>query len=313
MSEPEFESYRAELLAHCYRMLASVHEAEDAVQETYVRALAARDTLRDPGAMRGWLYRIATRQCLDRLRTRSRRFLPIEEGECGRVGDALATADADHWIEPMPDALVAKGLRPDAALEARENIRLAFVAALQLLPPRQRAVLLMRQVLGWSAADVADLLSCSEASVNSAMQRAKATLSTQPAPPADAPLLDAHAKLLDRFVVAFEAFDLDALLALLRDDATLSMPPYRFWLRGVDSIREWLLGPGGGCQGSRLLPVEVSGQRGFAQYREGGRTPWAVLLLDVQDGEIAHWTTFLDVDLLFPRLGLPMTLAAEGA
>lgn len=303
------EAYRGELTAFCYRMLGSFFEAEDAVQDTMVRAWRGLAGFEGRAALRSWLYRIATNVCLTMLGSAQRRARPMDLGPPGTAasapGDPLPD---DTWVGPVPDARVAVSTDdPAEAAVARESIRLAFVAALQHLPPRQRAVLILRDVLAWSAAEVAELLDTSVASVNSALQRARATVADADTGGDTLRPLDAEqARLLDRYVKAFEAYDMDALAALLHEDVTLNMPPLPLWLRGWADIRAWMLGPGSGCRGSRLVPTEANGMPAFGQYRTTG--PWALIVLDISDGRIRGVTNFLDVRRLFPLFGLPLRL-----
>jgi RNA polymerase sigma-70 factor (ECF subfamily) len=303
----ELESYRRELTAYCYRMLASPFEAEDAVQETLLRAWRARDRFEGRAALRSWLYRIATNVCLDLLKGRDRRARPMDLGPSVEpIVENLNERSEVTWIEPTPD--------PADALVERETIRLAFVAALQHLPPRQRAVLILCEVLRWQASEVAELLETTVASVNSALQRARATLESADVSVDDpAPALDeADRDLLARFVEAFEAYDVDRLTALIREDATQSMPPYDLWLSGRDDIFAWWFGPGIGCKGSRVIPVgSANGSPAFGQYKpspDGGHEPWALIVLEMSDGRIGELTFFLDTDRLFPLFGLPPRL-----
>lgn len=307
------EEHRTALTGHCYRMLGSAAEADDAVQETLIRAWRGLDQFEARASLRTWLYRIATRVCLDSLGDRSRRARPMELGPASSADGPLSSRPASEWIEPIPDAhVLPTDANPAELAILRQSIRLAFVAALQHLPPRQRAVLLLTEVLGWSAAEVADSLDTSVASVNSALQRARATLATHDLTPR-APLSGTQSTLLERYVHAFERYDVDALTALLHQEATLSMPPYELWLRGHASIRAWLLGRGAGCRGSRLVPVSASGSPAFGQYRSsgpGGRhEPWALIVLEVSEGHITALNSFLDTEALFPRFGLPRELA----
>ena len=311
----ELEAHRAALTGHCYRMLGSAFDAEDAVQETMVRAWRSRDRFEGRSSVRTWLYRIATNVCLDALSDGSRRARPFEDGPAGTVDDPLEARPRRHWLEPVPDA---RALPPDADpfefAALRQSIRLAFVAALQHLPPKQRAALLLTDVLGWSAAEVADCLDTSPAAVNSALQRARATLASRNASQAGEPLSGEEAALLERYVDAFHRYDVDALVALLREDATLSMPPYTLWLQGRDAIRAWLLGRGAGCRGSRLIPTAACGSAAFGQYRRsanGGHEPWSLTVLEMRGGCISAWNAFLDTEQLFPLFGLPPRLPAE--
>ena len=297
-------------------MLASAFEAEDAVQETLVRAWRSFDSFQGRSSLRTWLYRIATNVCLDTLSATNRqRVRPVElSDEPGVVSDdmVLGQRPREHWVEPIPDAaaLPANGdSDPEERLLLRESIRLAFVAALQYLPPRQRAVLLLTQVLNWSAAETAESLDMTVAAVNAALQRARATLATRNPAVVPRALTEEQQDLVRRYAEAFERYDVAALTRLLHDEATLSMPPYDLWLQGHEEIAKWLLGFGIGCKGSRLIPVEAcGGTPAFAQYRQGGEQPWALILLELDGDRITSMTSFLDVETLFPRFGLPMRL-----
>ena len=317
--ERAFEQLRPQLRGYCYRMMGSAFEAEDAVQETMLRAWRSFDRFEGRAALSSWLYRIATNCCLTMLDGRNRRARPMDIGGPGSSSTeaaALRTLPEGAWVEPIPTGLVVSDAGdPAEVAQSRETLRLAFVAALQVLPPRQRAVLLLREVLRWQATEVAELLETSVASVNSALQRARATLAARDVG-VDDPVEEMGAEenaLLERYLEAFEAFDMDALVALLHEDATMSMPPFELWLQGSSEIVAWNLGTGSGCRGSRLLPVSGNGVAGFAQYRPSGPDgefePWGLQLLDVQDGRIAAINCFLDVGRLFPLFGLPTTLA----
>ena len=315
--EQQLETYRVELTAYCYRMLGSV-DAEDAVQETFIRAWRAYDRFEGRSALRSWLYRIATNVCFDMLDSRKRRARPMDLGPSGApIVENLRTPD-QLWIEPMPDSRVVDEGDPAEITDARESVRLAFVAALQHLPPRQRAVLILCEVLRWKASEVAELLETSVASVNSALQRARATLEASDATPSTtAPSVDsADEELLRRYVAAFEQYDLDALTSLIHEDATQSMPPFDLWLTGRDDILTWWVGPGYACRGSRVVPAEAAnGAPAFGQYkpREDGEgyEPWALQVLEIEDGRIVELTFFLDVATVFPRFGLPLEYAAS--
>ena len=303
------EQHRAELTAHCYRMLGSAFEAEDAVQETMVRAWRAYDRFEGRSALRSWLYRIATNVCLDMLSGRERRARPMDLGPSGApVIENLNVPGEVVWLQPMPDSLLPE----DAAIQ-RESLRLAFVAALQHLPPRQRAALILSEVLRWKASEIAELLETSVASVNSALQRARATLSSRDLTESE-PLERVDRELLDRYVSAFESYDIDALTALIQEDATQSMPPFDLWLTGRADIMTWWFGPGIGCQGSKLIPVgAVNGSPAFAQYKpsgDGGLQPWALMVVDLSADGVRELTFFLEVDTLFPLFGLPERLDA---
>lgn len=316
MSQPppptaaHFEAHRAALTGHCYRMLGSIADADDAVQETLVRAWRHRARFEGRAALGTWLYRIATRVCLDALAGRARRGRPVD-GPPGGVDDALTQRPRVHWLEPVPDhrALPAE-VDPARRLALRQSIRLAFVAALQRLPPRQRAALLAVEVLGWSAAETAEALETTVAAVNSALQRARATMATRAAPEPSG-LTAEQSALLERYVEAFERYDVDALAGLLHEDAVFSMPPYDLWLRGPAPVRAWLAGRGLGCRGSRLVPTAACDQPAFGQYRlgaDGVHRPWALVVLELRGAGIAAWTSFLDTETLFPRFDLPAEL-----
>ncbi len=315
--ERRLEQHRTELTGYAYRMLGSAFEAEDAVQETLLRAWRSFDRFEGRAALRSWLYRIATNVCLDMLTGRERRARPMELASArtadSPLGEPLPEAT---WILPIPDSRVLPvDGDPAEVAETRESIRLAFVAALQHLPPRQRAVLLLREVLRWKASEAAELLGTTVASVNSALQRARSTLATTDVTATDAsqPMDDQQRALLARYVDAFERYDLDALTSLLHEDATWSMPPYELWLQTHDDIRRWCLGPGIGCRGSRLVPTVANGSPAFGQYKpspEGGYEPWALQVLEVSEGRIAGISFFLDTASLFPLFGLPARLEA---
>ena len=318
---PRLEQHRAELTAYCYRMLGSPFEAEDAVQDTLVRAWRGFGRFEGRAALRSWLYRIATNVCFDMLEGRERRARPMDLGPAGEVDPAaLHVLPETTWIAPVPDALVMReDADPADVAVARETIRLAFVAALQHLPPRQRAVLILCEVLRWKATEVAELLGTSVASVNSALQRSRATLAARDVDASDpAPPLDAEQRaLLARYVTAFEQYDMDALTALIREDATQSMPPYDLWLRGREHILGWWVGPGAGCRNSRVIPAAAAnGAPAFGQYKPSasgsGYDPWALQVLELADGRIAEFTFFLDTDRVFPLFGLPPRLDADG-
>jgi RNA polymerase sigma-70 factor, ECF subfamily len=314
--EPQIEQYRVELTAYCYRMLGSAFEAEDAVQETMIRAWRAFDRFEGRSKLRSWLYRIATNVCFDMLSGRQRRARPMDLAPVATASSALGQALPEAtWIEPVPDERVLpEDGDPAEVAVARESVRLAFVAALAHLPPRQRAVLILREVLRWKASEVAELLDTTVASVNSALQRARATLadSDVTAAPGSQSLDDEQRSLLDRYVDAFERYDLDSLTSLLAEDATLSMPPYELWLRGHVDIRRWFVGPGAECRGSRLVPVMANGTFAFGQYRPSGPSgrhePWALQVIEVSDGRITAINAFLDTARMFPLFGLPSAL-----
>ena len=305
--EGRLEQHRAELTAYCYRMLGSPFEAEDAVQDTLLRAWKSIDRFEGRSALRSWLYRIATNVCLDMLGGRERRARPMDLGPSGEpFAENLRELSEVTWIEPTPD--------PAEATVERETIRLAFVAALQHLPPRQRAVLILREVLHWQASEVAELLDTSVASVNSALQRARGTLSDADVHDSTPKLEEADRELLERYVEAFERYDVNALTELIHEDATQSMPPYDLWLTGRDNIFAWWWGPGIGCKDSRVIPtLAANGSPAFGQYKpspDGGYEPWALQVLELSGGRIVELTFFLSTEKLFPLFGLPARLDA---
>jgi RNA polymerase sigma-70 factor (ECF subfamily) len=310
----DLEQYRRELTGYCYRMLGSAFEADDAVQETMVRAWRGIDGFEGRSAVRSWLYRIATNVCLDMLRGRQRRARPMDLGPAS-TADSFhgATLPEQAWVQPIPDARIAPGNGDPAELaESRETIRLAFVTALQHLPARQRAVLILREVLRWQATEVAELLDTSVASVNSALQRARATLATRDLDVSDVPAVgtDQHA-LIARYVDAFERYDITTLVSLLHNDAVMSMPPYDFWLRGPLDMSQWFLGPGIGCRGSRLVATAANGCPAFGAYRpdgQGGHTAFAIQVIEVSGDRIVGHHNFVDTDL-FAAFGLPTRLS----
>jgi RNA polymerase sigma-70 factor, ECF subfamily len=314
--ELELEQHRVELTGYCYRMLGSAFDAEDAVQETLVRAWRNLARFEGRSTLRSWLYSIATNVCFDMLNGRERRARPMDLGPAMEpVASNLNILPEVTWIEPIPDGLAVPpdGDPADVAV-ARETIRLAFVAALQHLPPRQRAVLILCEVLRWQASEVAELLDTSVASVNSALQRSRATLASSDMTAATTPaqLDEADRALLARYVEAFERYDMDALTSLIQEDAQQSMPPYDLWLRGRDDIFTWWFGPGAGCRGSRVIPtIAANGSPAFGQYKpseDGGYEPWALQVIEIDGGQIVELTFFLDTERLFPLFGLPARL-----
>jgi RNA polymerase sigma-70 factor, ECF subfamily len=308
------ETHRVELTGYCYRMLGSAFEAEDAVQDTLVRAWKAAEKFEGRSSLRSWLYKIATNVCFDMLDGRQRRALPMDMGPARPAADGLSAPLPEvAWLQPVPDVrVVPSEADPAEIAELRDSVRLAFVTTLQLLPPNQRAVLILREVLAWPAAEVAELLGTSVPSVNSALQRARATLAEHGDPQAEKrPLDDDQRELLARYVEAFESYDMDKLTALLAEDASWSMPPFELWLQTHDDIRAWCLGPGIGCDGSKLVPVAANGSPGFAQYKpdpDGGYAAWSLQVLDVDpDGQrLRGIIFFLDVASYYPMFGLPL-------
>jgi RNA polymerase sigma-70 factor, ECF subfamily len=314
----ELEQHRAELTSYCYRMLGSPFDAEDAVQDTFVRAWRSRESFEGRAAVRSWLYRIATNVCLDTLKSKERRIRPMDLGPAQEpLEKNLRTRSEATWLEPIPIQMITPERDPADVTVERDSVRLALVAALQHLPPRQRAVLVLREVLRWEASEVAQLLDTSVASVNSALQRARATLARSHLDAAEpAPRLSQNDRaLLERYVDAFQRYDVKALTSLLKQDATQSMPPYDMWLSGRQDVLAWWFGPGIGGRGSRVLPAaSANGMPTFGQYKpspQGGHDPWALQVLQLSEGRIADITFFLDTARLFPLFGLPPRLEPE--
>ncbi|MEU1165170.1 sigma-70 family RNA polymerase sigma factor [Streptomyces sp. NPDC090075] len=315
------EKHRTELTGYCYRMLGSSFEAEDAVQDTLVRAWRSHEKFEGRSSLRSWLYRIATNVCLDMLNAGNKRARPMDLSDSTPLAQAALSPRPDNtWLEPVPDARVLPSLHdPAEAAVAKESIRLAFMAALQQLPPKQRAVLILREVLAWKASEVAELLGTSVASVNSALQRARATLAEQQQSGAGAEVSNAldeeQQKLLERYVAAFEGYDMTALTALLHEDAIMTMPPFDLWLTGHEDIAGFMTTIGSACEGSRLFPVQVNGLPGFAQYKPdpdtGGWSPWSIQVLEISDGRLTGFHFFLDTKRWFPLFDLPLHLEAK--
>jgi RNA polymerase sigma-70 factor, ECF subfamily len=312
------ENYRRELTGYCYRMLGSGFEADDAVQETMLRAWRSAEGFEGRSSVRSWLYRIATNVCVDMLRGRQRRARPMELAPSSAPDESLLGQQLpEHmWVSPIADDRI---LPPDAdpaeIVEARETIRLAFVTALQHLPPRQRAALILCEVLRWQATEVAELLGTSVPAVNSALQRARTTLAALPADQRPRGVAADHAGLLDRYVDAFERYDMSALVTLLHEEAVQSMPPYAMWIQGAENITRWMVQPGpSACRGSRLIAISANGSPAFGQYKPdpaGGHAPWSLQVLEISGGQIAAMTMFLDTARLFPMFGLPDHLPVE--
>ncbi|MFP5321284.1 MAG: sigma-70 family RNA polymerase sigma factor [Acidimicrobiia bacterium] len=310
-----FEQHRRELTGYCYRMLGSPSEADDAVQDTLLKAWQSYHRFEGRSSLRSWLYRIAHNVCMDMHRSPQRRARPMEMGPSQRTADVVLGPQLEEhrFLQPVrDDAVLDLDGDPAEVAAGRESIRLAFVAALQHLPAKQRSALLLCDVLRWPAAEVAELLETTVASVNSALQRARATLEARRGEPLDTRLDPEHQALLARYVEAFEAYDIPAVVALMREDAVLSMPPWDTWLQGREDLGDWMLGPGIGCQGSRLFPIDVNGTAGFASYKPGpsGRLePWAIQVIEVAGGRIVGHHNFLGAEL-FERSGLPPSLDA---
>jgi RNA polymerase sigma-70 factor (ECF subfamily) len=316
---PRAEPYRRELLAHCYRMLGSVHDAEDLVQETYLRAWRAYDRFEERSSLRTWLYRIATTACLTALESRNRRPLPSGLGAPSADPEAeLAQQPEVPWLEPIPDAMVDGGpADPATIVTSRESIRLALIAALQHLPPRQRAVLILREVLKWRAAEVAELLDTTPTAVNSVLQRARAQISLV-GPTEDAvtePTSPGQRELLKRYVAAFEDYDIDALVELFSAEAVWEMPPFTGWYQTPEAIGRLISTqcPAQGPGDMRLIPTEANGQPAFGLYmRDGGGAHRAFQLqvVHITAAGVDHVVAFFDTSM-FATFGLPDVLPAR--
>ncbi len=318
LAQSDLEPFRRELTGYCYRMLGSGFEAEDAVQEAMLRAWRNAEGFEGRSSVRSWLYRIATNVCIDMHRQVQRRARPMEMGaasppEESLLGPMLPKAT---WVTPVSDASVApEGMDPAEIAQYRESIRLAFVTALQHLPARQRAALILCEVLRWQVAEVAELLDTSVPAVNSALQRARTTLRSLRSETQPESLDGADAELLKRYVDAFERYDIERLVTLLREDAIQSMPPFAMWIQGASNIGRWMIQPGpSGCRGSLLVPTSANGCPAFGQYRPdpaGGHSPWALQVLEFSEGKITgmvFFLAFLDPKRLFPEFGLPLHL-----
>lgn len=303
------QRYQRELLAHCYRMSGSVQEAEDLVQETFLRAWKAAGAFEGRSSVRTWLYRIATNVCLTNLEGRPRRPLPAGIGTPeAMAGDALETDHEIAWLEPVPDAAVV--------VAERDSIRLAFVAALQHLPARQRAVLIMRDVLRWTAAEVAEALDTTTAAVNSALQRAHAQMAERGLTEDTVcnELTPAQEQLLERYVDAFWRKDIGSIVSLLTAEATWDMPPFTSWFKGAANIG-WLIGNEcpGGANDMPMLPTQANGQPAYGLYMrtpEGDFTPFQLQVLELESDRVRHVTAFFD-HALFEKFGLPTRLPAD--
>jgi RNA polymerase sigma-70 factor, ECF subfamily len=313
--ETALEAHRRELTGYCYRMLGSSFEAEDAVQETLLRAWKSIDQFEGRAAFRSWLYRIATNVCLDMLRSSGRRAQPVDLSTPWSADTPLPSASPENtWVSPIADERVLPIEADPAELATqRDTVRLAFVAALQHLPAKQRAVLILREVLKWQATEVAELLDTTVASVNSALQRARATLSDHDVS-VDTPSVVSpeQQELLAKYVDAFERYDITSLVALIRDDAVFDMPPFPLWLNTLDDIAKWYTGQGAACEGSRLIPIAVNGEAGFAAYKRSGPNTWdpfAIQVIEVDGDRIVGLHHFLD-PRLFRAFGLPPRLEA---
>jgi RNA polymerase sigma-70 factor (ECF subfamily) len=308
----DLESYRRELTGYCYRMLGSVFEADDAVQETMLRAWKSAEGFEGRSSLRSWLYRIATNVCLDVLRGAKRRALPMDLGPSSPPSESnLRPWPAeDLWVTPIPDTRVVPDHGDPAEIAAvRDSVRLAFVTALQHLPPRQRAALILCEVLKLPAAEAASVLDSSVAAVNSALQRARSALAALPEHQRPCDVEPENAELLARYVDAFQRYDMTALLSLLREDALLSMPPFEMWVQGAPAIIAFMTEPGPSqCAGSILMPVRANGVRAWGQYKpdpeHGGYAPWGLLVHEVEGGRLSRMTNFLDTEALFPVFGL---------
>jgi RNA polymerase sigma-70 factor, ECF subfamily len=302
----DLEPYRRELTGYCYRMLGSGFDAEDAVQETMVRAWKSADRLQERAALKSWLYRIATNVCYDMLQGSQKRARPMDFGPASTAESGLDAGQPEEmWIQPVPD----ENLDPAEVAASKETLRLAFVAALQHLPARQRAVLILREVLRWQATEVAELLDTSTASVNSALQRARATMDELELDASGPTAVDddEQQRLLTQYVDAFERYDVSQIVTLLKDDVVFNMPPFELWLNRSDDVAKWMLGPGIACKDAKLLTTRANGCPAVAIYKPsepGVWSPFNLAVLEIADGEIAGITNFLYPEL-FPAFGLP--------
>ncbi|HEX6444783.1 MAG TPA: sigma-70 family RNA polymerase sigma factor [Streptosporangiales bacterium] len=312
------DAYRRELTAHCYRMLGSIQDAEDLVQETYLRAWRAYDRFEGRSSLRTWLHRIATRACLTALESSGRRMLPTGLG--APSADPGIPVEESHevpWLEPVPDDLVSTdGSDPAAVATSKESIRLAFVAALQHLPPRQRAVLILRDVLQWRAAEVAEAVGVTTTAVNSILQRARAQIEqVMPTEETVSPPEDAEQRaLLDRYVTAFENKDIDAIVSLFTSDAVWEMPPFPGWYHGPADIGRLIdvQCPAKGPGDMRLVPTTANGQPAFGVYllgEDGVHRPFQLQVLTIGEHGVTHVGVFFELGL-FETFGLPESLAA---
>jgi RNA polymerase sigma-70 factor (ECF subfamily) len=315
LARGDLEQYRRELTGYCYRMLGSGFEAEDAAQETLIRAWRNAAKFEGRSSLRSWLYRIATNICIDMQRNVQRRARPVEMGPASPPDESFLgpVLPENAWITPVPDSSIEPASGDPAQIaEHRESIRLAFVTALQHLPARQRAALILCEVLRWQASEVAELLDTSVAAVNSALQRARATLAALPEEHHPGALDAASTALLERYVEAFERYDIERLVSLLHEDAVQTMPPFAMWLRGAQDIGRWMVQPGpSGCRDSRLIPTFANGCPAFGQYKPdpaGGRAAWALQVIEISDGRITAMNFFLDTPQIFPSFGLPAHL-----
>jgi RNA polymerase sigma-70 factor, ECF subfamily len=312
----DLDVYRRELTGYCYRMLGSSFDAADAVQETFLHALRSAEKFEGRSSVRSWLYRIATNVCMDMHRGAQRRARPMELGPAAppneeHLGGWLPEA---MWVTPIADnQVLPDNADPAEVALTRESIRLAFVTALQHLPPRQRAALILCEVLRWQASEVAELLDTSVPAINSALQRARATIVALPVESRPLDVSSGNADLLARYVDAFERYDISAFVKLLHEDAVQSMPPYAMWIQGAENIGKWMLLPGpSGCRGSRLLATSANGCPAFAQYRPdpvGGYYAFALQVLEISDGRVIGFNSFQDTERIFPAFGFPARLA----
>ncbi|WP_310830804.1 sigma-70 family RNA polymerase sigma factor [Paenibacillus pedocola] len=305
------EELRSELTGYCYRMMGSIAEAEDAVQDTMIRVWQNRDQIRQYSSRKAWVYRIATNVCLDRLRSAKRRALPMDLSEpAAIIMEPKDSMPRSAWVWPAPDT----ANDPVDILVSRETIRLSFIAIMQKLPPRQRAVLILLDVFRWSAKEVADAMGMTVAAVNSALQRARATIAQSNLRSDEYHEEDVQTdqQLVTRYMEAFEQYDIEALIALFHENGSLSMPPFTMWVRGSINLSSFYNITRSHCLGSRLLPVRANGNTpAFAQYVPSGRdgllSPWSIQVLEIKQDKIAHIHYFIDPDL-FARFGLPAGL-----
>jgi len=306
-----FERLKPQLTSFCYRMLGSFDDADDAVQETYIRVWQKRDSFRQESSYKTWVYRIAANLCLDKLRQAKRRVLPVDLSDpAASIVEPRETLPDSSWVWPAPDFAES----PEDHLLRKDTLRLCFVALLQTLPPRQRAVLILKDVFEWTAKQIAETLEMSTAAVNSALQRARDTLDRVNLRSDELSTMreEPDPELLARYVIAFEQFDVDALVALFHEEGCMSMPPFPMWVQGKDDLHRFFALTRWHCVGSRFLRVKVNGgYPALAQYapsRDGSElVPWGIHVVEVKDGKIFHVQNFINAKL-FSRLGLPERL-----
>lgn len=310
--EQQFENLKPKLTSYCYRMLGSIDDADDAVQDTFIRAWLNWSSFRQESSYQTWLYRIASNVCLDKLRQAKRRTLPVDlSGPAASIVEPRETLPESSWIWPTPDAAD----HPEESYMRRDTLQLCFIALLQKLPPRQRAVLILKDVFEWSAKEIADTLGMSPAAVNSALQRARETMERAQLRSDEYSMMDEEPDrdLLSQYVQAFERFDIDALVSLFHEEGCLSMPPFPMWVQGKDNVAQFYALTRWHCIGSRFIPVTLNGgYPAYAQYVPSSSdpsflVPWGIQVVEIKHGRIFHVQNFIN-EKLFSRFGLPERL-----